>query len=198
MKRLFDAAVSGAALVMTSPIVLVAAIAIKLESPGPAFYSGRRVGKDGRPFHIFKLRTMRPGADRQGPAITAGDDPRITAVGRFLRRTKLDELPQLLNVLRGEMSLVGPRPEHPDYVEHYTAEQRRLLAVRPGMTGPAALAFIDEEEQLRGGQPEAKYLREVMPKKLALELQYAERANFRSDLGLLFRTATSVLRRATR
>jgi lipopolysaccharide/colanic/teichoic acid biosynthesis glycosyltransferase len=196
MKRFFDAAVSGAALVMTSPIVLVAAIAIKLESPGPAFYSGRRVGKDGQPFHIFKLRTMRPGADRQGPAITAGDDPRITAVGRFLRRTKLDELPQLVNVLRGEMSLVGARPEHPDYVEHYTAEQRRLLAVRPGMTGPAALAFIDEEEQLRGGQPEAKYLNEVMPKKLALELQYAERATFRSDLGLLFRTAASVLRRA--
>src|SRR5260370_8166640 len=124
MKRLFDAAVSGAALVMTSPIVLVAAIAIKLESPGPAFYSGRRVGKDGRPFHILKLRTMRPGADRQGAAITAGDDPRITAVGRFLRRTKLAELPQLLNVLTAARSLLGPRPEHPNYVEHYPAAPR--------------------------------------------------------------------------
>ena len=198
MKRFFDLLVSGAGAVMTSPILLVAAIAIKLESPGPAFYSGRRVGKDGRPFYILKLRTMRPGADRQGPAITAGDDPRITAVGRVLRRTKIDELPQLLNVLKGDMSLVGPRPEHPDYVEHYTVEQRRLLEVRPGMTGPAALAFIDEEEQLRGGEPEAKYLSEVMPKKLALELQYAERASFGSDLGLLLRTAISVLRRAGR
>jgi lipopolysaccharide/colanic/teichoic acid biosynthesis glycosyltransferase len=114
-----------------------------------------------------------------------------------LRRTKADELPQLLNVLKGEMSLVGPRPEHPQYVEHYTPEQRRLLAVRPGMTGPAALAFIDEEDQLRGDQPEATYLKDVLPRKLELEMQYVDRATFGSDLRILLQTAAVVVRRAS-
>ncbi len=196
MKRLLDVAVSGAGLVMVSPILLAAAIALKLESPGPAFYNGRRVGKDGRPFHIFKLRTMRPGADRQGPAVTAGDDPRITTVGRVLRRTKIDELPQLLNVLRGEMSLVGPRPEHPDYVVHYTPEQRRVLSVRPGITGPTALAFVDEEDVLRGADAETVYLASVMPQKLAVDLQYVETASLQGDLGILGRTVLVVVRRA--
>jgi lipopolysaccharide/colanic/teichoic acid biosynthesis glycosyltransferase len=195
VKRLFDLAVSGAGLVVTSPLLLAAAIAIKVESRGSAFYSGSRVGKDGRTFRIFKLRTMLPGADRSGPAVTAGDDPRITTVGRVLRRTKIDEIPQLLNVLKGDMSLVGPRPEHPDYVEHYTPEQRRLLAVRPGMTGPAALAFIDEEDQLRGGQPEAKYLSDVLPQKLDLELRYVDSASFAGDLRILLQTAKIVLLR---
>jgi lipopolysaccharide/colanic/teichoic acid biosynthesis glycosyltransferase len=196
VKRIFDLAVSGAGLVMVSPVILAAAIAIKLESPGPAFYNGRRVGKDGRAFHIFKLRTMRPGADQQGPAVTAGGDPRITSVGRLLRRTKIDELPQLLNVLRGDMSLVGPRPEHPDYVERYTADQRRVLTVRPGITGPTALAFVDEEELLRGADAETVYLADVMPQKLAVDLEYVETASLRGDLRILGRTVYVVLRRA--
>ncbi|HKW58989.1 MAG TPA: sugar transferase [Candidatus Dormibacteraeota bacterium] len=195
MKRSFDLAVALAGLVITSPILALSAIAVKLESRGPAFFHGPRVGRHGRLFYIHKLRTMRPGADRAGPAVTAGDDPRVTRVGRFLRRTKLDELPQLLNVVKGEMSLVGPRPEHPTYVERYTAEQRRLLAVRPGITGPAAIAFIDEEEQLRGGQSEKVYVEEVMPKKLALELRYIDNASFRADFEILLKTAATVIRR---
>jgi lipopolysaccharide/colanic/teichoic acid biosynthesis glycosyltransferase len=195
MKRAFDFTVALVGLVVTSPIVLLAAIAVKLDSPGPAFYGGRRIGRDGKVFNIHKLRTMRAGAEGAGPSVTAGDDARVTAVGRMLRRTKADELPQLVNVLKGEMSLVGPRPEHPDYVKHYTADQRRLLAVRPGMTGPAALAFIDEEDQLRGGQPEATYLNEVLPRKLDLELRYVDHASFGTDLRILLQTAAMVVRR---
>ena len=196
MKRLLDIAVSGAGLVLTSPILLAAAIAVKVETHGPAFYGGSRVGKDGRAFRILKLRTMRAGADQQGPAVTAGGDPRITAVGRFLRRTKIDELPQLLNVLKGEMSLVGPRPEHPDYVALDTPEQRRVLTVRPGITGPAALAFVDEEEQLRGPDPEATYVASVMPQKLAVDLTYVDSASLGGDLRILGRTLLVVARRA--
>jgi len=186
MNRAFDLPVALLGLVVTAPVVLAAAVAVKLDSPGSAFYAGPRVGREGRPFRIHKLRTMRAG---DGPAITAGDDPRITRVGRFLRRTKIDELPQLFNVVKGEMSLVGPRPEDPDYVALYTAEQRRLLSVRPGITGPAALAFADEETILRGGDGEKRYLEQVMPRKLALELSYLEGASFASDVGILVRTA---------
>ena len=196
LKRIFDLAVSAVGLVVTSPIVLAAALAVKLESPGPAFYAGTRVGRGGRPFRILKLRTMQ--AQPGGPSVTAGDDPRITRVGRVLRRSKLDELPQLLNVLRGEMSLVGPRPEDPRYVAHYTPEQREVLGVRPGMTGPTVLAFIDEEELLRGGDAESVYLAEVMPGKLAIDLKYVRHASFGGDLMILGRTALAVLRRAFR
>jgi lipopolysaccharide/colanic/teichoic acid biosynthesis glycosyltransferase len=196
MKRLFDIGVAAAGLVITSPIIAAAAIAVKVESPGPAFYAGARVGKDGRPFRILKLRTMRAGADKQGPGVTAGDDPRITSVGRFLRRSKLDELPQLVNVLKGEMSLVGPRPEHPDYVAHYTPEQRRVLAVRPGITGPTAIAFMDEEAMLRAKDAESAYLTKVMPLKLAADLDYIEAATVGGDLRILGQTAFAVLRRA--
>jgi lipopolysaccharide/colanic/teichoic acid biosynthesis glycosyltransferase len=128
--------------------------------------------------------------------VTAGNDPRITTVGRILRRTKVDELPQLLNVLRGDMSLVGPRPEHPEFVARYTPEQRRVLAVRPGITGPAALAFVDEEERLRGDDPEAAYLAHLMPQKLAVDLEYVESATVGGDLRILGRTLLVVARRA--
>ena len=195
MKRGFDLVVAAIGLAITSPLIAVAAIAVKLDSRGPAFYSGPRVGRHGAVFQIHKLRTMVPGAAESGPAVTAGDDPRTTRVGRFLRRAKLDELPQLLNVLNGEMSLVGPRPEHPRYVERYTAEQRRLLSVRPGITGPAVLAFIDEEDILRGGQAEASYVSEVMPRKLELELRYLDRATLSTDVGILLKTAATLLRR---
>ncbi len=195
MKRAFDFTAALIGLVVTSPLVVAAAVAVKLGSPGPAFYSGPRVGRNGTLFKVHKLRSMRVGAESAGPAVTAGDDSRVTGVGRLLRRSKLDELPQLLNVLKGDMSLVGPRPEHPDYVKQYTPDQRRLLAVRPGITGPSALAFIDEEEMLRGGHSESIYLREVLPEKLALELQYVEHATFGSDLKILLKTVAVVLRR---
>jgi len=195
MKRAFDLTAGLAALILTSPIVLAAAIAVRLSSSGPAIYSGPRVGLGATEFRIHKLRSMTVGAAQSGPAITAGDDTRVTGVGRFLRRTKIDELPQLWNVVKGEMSLVGPRPEHPDYVRRYTAEQRRLLSVRPGMTGPAALAFSDEEERLKGANPEERYLADVMPQKLALELDYLDGASIGSDLKILLRTAALVGRR---
>ena len=193
MNRAFDLPVALVGLVVTSPIVAASAIAVKLDSTGPAFYSGPRVGRGGKVFQIHKLRTMHAAP---GPAVTAGDDPRITRVGRFLRRTKLDELPQLWNVVKGNMSLVGPRPEHPDYVARYTPEQRRLLAVRPGVTGPAALAFVDEEKLLIG-RGENSYVEEVMPEKLALELSYLDRATFATDMGILFKTASSLVRTRT-
>ena len=194
MKRAFDVVVSAAGLVMTSPIIAAAALAVKLESPGPAFYSGPRAGLNGRDFHIHKLRTMRPNAI--GPAVTASDDPRITRVGRFLRRTKLDELPQLLNVLKGDMSLVGPRPEDPRYVALYTPEQRAVLSVRPGITGPTVLRFIDEQEILRGADPEKNYVTRIMPQKLAIDLQYVRRASFTVDLKILIETFAAVISRA--
>lgn len=198
MKRTFDVVAASLGLAMTSPLILAAAIAVKLESKGPAFYSGTRVGRNGRLFRIHKLRTMQVGADASGPAVTAAGDVRVTALGRWLRRTKADELPQLLNVVKGEMSLVGPRPEHPDYVRHYTPEQRRLLEVRPGMTGPTALAYLDEEEALRGGDPEDVYIREVLPRKLAADLDYIEKASFAGDLKILARTAGALLKRPFR
>lgn len=195
MKRAFDFAVSGLGLVMTSPIILAAAIAVKLDSGGPAFYKGPRVGRDGRIFQIYKLRTMQVGAERKGPAVTSAGDQRVTAVGRLLRRTKADELPQLLNVLRGDMSLVGPRPEHPEYVKHYPPDQRDSLKVRPGMTGPSSLAFIDEETLLEGGDPESTYLEQIMPRKLALDSEYVRTATFGGDLRILLKTARLVVLR---
>ena len=194
MKRVFDLVVSATGLVMTSPIIAAAALAVKLESPGPAFYSGPRTGMSGRPFQIHKLRTMRPSSS--GPAVTAGDDPRITGVGRFLRRTKLDELPQLLNVLKGDMSLVGPRHEDPKYVALYTPEQREVLSVRPGITGPTVLRFIGEEQMLRGGDPESLYVTRVMPSKLAVDLEYVRAATFAGDLKILARTFVAVAARS--
>lgn len=195
MKRVFDIVVSLLGLVLTSPVVLVSAIAVKLESRGPAFYQGERVGRDGRPFRILKLRTMRSDAESQGPSVTAGDDTRTTTVGRFLRRLKADEMPQLVNVLKGDMSLVGPRPEHPKYVLHYTPAQRRVLTVRPGITGLSSIAFFDEEELLRGGEAESTYLSRVMPQKLELDLKYLEHATFAGDIGILGRTLLLIVLR---
>lgn len=193
MKRAFDVAVASAGLVVTSPLLLVAAIAIKATSPGPALYRGVRVGRDGRTFHILKLRTMRAGADTRGPALTTSGDARVTPVGRFLRRTKFDELPQLLNVIRGDMSLVGPRPEHPDFVQHYSHEQRQVLAVRPGITGPSSLEYMREEEMLTGPDPVALYITTIMPRKLALDLDYVRSATFEGDMRILAQTALRVL-----
>ena len=196
LKRAFDVSCAAIGLVLSSPFVLAAAIAIQLDSPGPAIYKGERVGRDGRPFRMLKLRSMV--SDGGGPSVTVAADPRVTRVGRFLRRSKLDELPQLVNVLRGEMSLVGPRPEHADYVKLYTPEQKRVLSMRPGITGPAALAFVDEEAMLSGAHAETIYEREVMPRKLALDLEYVDHHSFAGDLRILGRTAALVVTRPFR
>lgn len=193
MKRAFDFGVALGGLVMLSPLLAAAAGLVKLSSPGPAIYRGVRVGRDGRTFEILKLRTMVLGADTQGPAVTSAADARITPIGRFLRRTKFDEVPQLLNVLRGEMSLVGPRPEHPEFVKHYSDDQRRVLAVRPGVTSPAALAYMSEEENLAGDDPAAEYMSTIMPHKLALDLDYVRTATFAGDLRIIGRTLARVI-----
>jgi lipopolysaccharide/colanic/teichoic acid biosynthesis glycosyltransferase len=193
MKRAFDLGVALGGLVILSPLLAAAAVLVKLSSPGPAIYRGVRVGWNGRNFVILKLRTMRLGADTQGPAVTSAADPRITPVGRFLRRTKFDEVPQLVNVLRGEMSLVGPRPEHPEFVKHYSDDQRRVLSVRPGVTSPAALAYMREEETLVGDDPVAEYLTTIMPQKLVLDLDYLRTATFGGDLKIIGRTLARVI-----
>jgi lipopolysaccharide/colanic/teichoic acid biosynthesis glycosyltransferase len=189
VKRAFDLAIAVPALVVSSPVIGALALAVKLDSPGPVFYRGVRVGRGGREFQIVKLRSMVAGADRKGPAVTAAGDARVTRVGAFLRRTKLDELPQLWNVVVGDMSLVGPRPEHPSYVSLYTPEQRRVLAVRPGITSPASLAFRDEESILAAGGGERAYAASILPRKLELDLQYVDRQSVLYDLSVLLRTA---------
>ena len=192
LKRAVDVAVAVCGLVVLSPVVAVFALLVKLDSPGPAFYRGPRVGKGGRPFRIWKLRTMEIFADAVGPPLTAEDDPRITRLGHLLRRTRLDEVPQLVNVLVGEMSLVGPTAEHPTFVDRYTPEQRQVLSVRPGMTSPAALAFIDEERILAAGRGTSAYIDTVLPVKLDLDLAYVRQPSFALDLAILGRTLALV------
>lgn len=188
-KRLLDVTASGAGLLVLSPLLLLIALAIRLDSPGPVFFRQERVGRDGRPFRIYKYRTMRVDAEKLGAPITVGRDPRITRVGHWLRKSKLDELPQLLNVLKGEMSLVGPRPEVPKYVALYTPEQRRVLSIKPGITDLASIAFRDENDLLAGQtDPERFYVEEIMPRKLELNLEYLERASVGYDLWLIART----------
>ena len=194
-KRLFDLLVASMALLLLSPLLLLAALWIKFDSPGPVFFRQERVGRHGVPFRIHKFRTMHAGA--AGLSLTVGDDPRITRAGAFLRRTRLDELPQLIDVLRGAMSLVGPRPEVPRYVAHYPPGLReRALAVRPGITDPSSLAFIDEAALLaRAADPEREYIDVILPKKLRCAVDYAEHATLWTDLGLLARTLRVLLAR---
>ena len=183
-KRLFDLAVALPGLLLLAPAMLLIALCIKLDSPGPVFFRQLRVGRHGVPFRIHKFRTMVADAPQLGPALTVGDDPRITRVGRWLRGTKLDELPQLLDVLAGSMSLVGPRPELPQYVALYPADLReRVLAGRPGLTDPASLRFADESMLLaRATDPEREYREVLLPAKLRESVAYAERATLGSDL----------------
>jgi len=187
-KAVFDRVASLAGIVMLSPLLLVLAVLVKAGDGGRVLFSQERVGRGGRPFRIYKFRSMRdsPAEELQ---VTASGDSRITPVGKFLRRTKLDELPQLFNVLRGEMSLVGPRPEVPRYVRLYTEEQREVLAVRPGLTDWATLQYRNEEALLAGREnPEEFYIGEIMPEKLRLSREYLERATFFSDFGILWLT----------
>lgn len=194
-KRGFDLVGAGVALVLLAPVMLAVALAVKLDTPGPVFFRQVRVGRHGRPFRIHKFRTMVHEAG--GPELTVGDDRRITRSGAFLRRTKLDELAQLIDVLQGSMSLVGPRPEVPRYVALYPdALRAKLLAVRPGITDPASLAFGDENALLaQAADPERAYVEDVMPRKLALAEAYVDRAGVITDLKVLARTLGWLMRR---
>jgi lipopolysaccharide/colanic/teichoic acid biosynthesis glycosyltransferase len=192
-KRVLDLLVSAVGLVLFSPVMLILGIWIKLDSKGPVFYRGERVGKDGRSFRMYKFRTMVMEADHIGPAITYREDPRVTNVGKFLRRTKLDELPQLVNVLKGEMSLVGPRPEDPSYVAHYSAQQREVLRVKPGITGLTQLEYRDEASMLEGASADEDYLSQIMPEKLRLDLDYTQDRSLALDIKILWQTAVTLL-----
>ena len=194
LKRAFDVVISLMVMLIALPLWVVVAIAIRLDSPGSAFFRAVRIGKGGEPFTIYKFRTMVAGAPRRGPGITKHDDPRITRVGRFLRDAKIDEMPQLINVIRGEMSIVGPRPEDPRYVAHYTPEQRRVLSVRPGMAGLAFPKYRHEEELLiaAGDDVEEVYLTVILPDKLNTELEYIERQSFLLDLAVLAKSVLSL------
>ena len=193
-KRAFDVLAAGLGLIVLLPLLVLIALVVRLDSPGAALYRAQRVGRYGRLFWLYKFRSMVVDADRQGPGITSAEDGRITRVGRILRRTKLDELPQLLNVLRGEMSLVGPRPEDPRYVALYTSEQRAVLQVRPGITSPASLAYRYEETALVGEDWEQTYIEEVMPAKLAIDLAYVRQPGFWRDMVILARTFLALWR----
>jgi lipopolysaccharide/colanic/teichoic acid biosynthesis glycosyltransferase len=192
IKRSIDVAVAGLGLVILLPVLAAIAAAVWFESGRPVLFRQVRIGKDMEPFVLLKFRSMV--TDREGPAITAAGDERTTRVGRFLRETKLDELPQLINVLRGDMSLVGPRPELPEYVALYEESFRRILTIRPGITGSAALAFSDEERYLAGLEDAEKaYAEEILPQKLALDEAYVSERTLRTDVAILTSTLGSLL-----
>ena len=195
LKRLLDVTGAGLGLLALSPVFVAIALLIRLDSPGPVFFRQERVGRHGRPFLIYKFRSMRADAPRLGGQLTVGRDPRITQVGAVLRQTKLDELPQLINVLRGEMSLVGPRPEVPKYVALYTPEERQVLSVRPGITDFASIEYRSESELLaKAPDPEKVYVQEIMPHKLRLNLEYLRQQSLALDLAIIFKTIGRVVR----
>ncbi|MGC2420170.1 MAG: sugar transferase [Candidatus Acidiferrales bacterium] len=199
MKRLMDFGISLLGLALLSPILLATAILIKLDSRGPVFYRGVRVGRHGNPFRIFKFRTMVVNADKIGGSSTPEDDPRLTRIGSSLRKYKLDELPQLFNVLAGEMSLVGPRPQVSWAVERYSVEEKELLKVRPGITDYASLRFRNEGEILRGSaDPDKDYLEKVQPEKMRLSLDYVRNRSFWLDCRILMETVATMLFRPQR
>jgi lipopolysaccharide/colanic/teichoic acid biosynthesis glycosyltransferase len=195
-KRAFDLLIAAVALLLLAPLLVGVALLIKLDSPGPVFFRQERVGRFGVPFRIHKFRTMREGAS--GLAITVGADPRITRAGAFLRRTRLDELPQFIDVLQGTMSLVGPRPEVPRYVAFYPpALRERALAVRPGITDPVSLDYIDEAALLAAAaDPEREYVERILPVKVQRAAEYAEQASLATDAAVLWRTVGVLLRKA--
>ena len=194
MKRIFDFLTSFLGLILVSPLLLIIAVLIKLDSPGPVFYRGERVGQHGKIFRIFKFRTMVENAEELGGPSTAGDDPRLTKIGKFLKKYQLDELPQLINVLKGEMSLVGPRPEVKMYVDMMTDEERKtILSVRPGMTDLASLWDFHEGEILKGSpDPEKTYMEKIRPTKIKLQLEYVKNRSFLLDLKIIFKTILKI------
>lgn len=189
MKRLFDIVASGLGLVFLSPLFLILALWIKLDSKGPVFYRQVRVGRWNKDFRIFKFRSMRMGADKGSLVTIGGHDPRITRSGYFIRKFKFDELPQLINVFWGDMSLVGPRPEVRHYVEYWTPEQMHVLDVRPGITDPASIKFRNENELMEKAEdPEKYYIEDIMQEKIQLYLEYVDKHSFFYDIALIFKT----------
>lgn len=194
LKRVFDLSLASVLLLISSPLLSILALWVKWGSPGPAFFRGARVGRYGTPFRIFKFRTMVVNAERLGGPSTADDDSRITRAGRVLRKYKLDELPQLINVIKGEMSLVGPRPEVQQYVNMYTEEEQAILTVRPGLTDWASIWNSDEGAILAGSaDPERTYVEKIRPEKLRLQLRYVRERSFWTDIVILFLTLKAMV-----
>ena len=194
MKRLFDIIGAVFGVMLFFPVFLVAALLVKLDSRGPVFFRQERIGRDFKPFLIYKFRTMVQNADRIGGSITLGEDPRITRVGRFLRKAKIDELPQLMNVLKGDMSLVGPRPEVPEYVKLFRSDYAEILKIRPGITDLASIKYRDEAAVLRkSDNPEKEYLTRTLPDKVALAKEYVQRSSLLFDVTLILKTLRKLL-----
>lgn len=195
MKRLFDIVASGCGLILLSPIFLVLAIWIKLDSKGPVFYKQVRVGRGNKDFYLYKFRSMRVGADKAGLITVGGRDPRVTRSGYYIRKYKLDELPQLINVIKGDMSLVGPRPEVRKYVDMYTPEQMHVLDVRPGITDMASIRYRNENELLEKAEdPDKYYIEVIMPDKLGINLEYVANHSFWYDMKLIFSTFLAIIK----
>ncbi|MDI6735231.1 MAG: sugar transferase [bacterium] len=195
LKRIFDIVFSFIGFLVTLPLMILMAILIKKEDGGTVFYRGVRVGKFGKPFRMFKFRTMVVNADKIGGPSTSGDDPRLLKIGKFLRKYKLDELPQLINVLKGDMSFVGPRPEVQHYVNMFTEEEKVILSVPPGITDWASLWNSDEGTLLAGSpDPEKTYMEEIRPEKIRLQLKYVKENNFWTDLKILFETIKVIVK----
>jgi len=196
VKRMLDLLLAGLGLVVVAPVGLIAAVVVFLSEGRPVFYLSRRVGQGGREFTLHKLRTMVPRSDRGSlGSVTVADDARLSRTGRALRRWKLDELPQLVNVLKGEMSIVGPRPDAPEIVALYTDEQREILRYRPGLTSPASIRFVNEAELLAtSDDPRRLYIEEIMPEEIRLDLDYMKQATVGSDLRVMLATVVAVFR----
>ena len=195
VKRCFDIILSGCGLLMLFPFFIVIGIIIKKNNGGPVFYRGERVGLHRKPFRIYKFRTMVVNAENIGPSSTSKDDPRITNIGRFLRKYKLDELPQLINVLTGDMSFVGPRPQVQWAVDLYTSEERQILTIRPGITDYASLCFADEDEILKGSpDPDKDYMEKIHPEKMRLSLEYVKNHSFWGDIKIILLTLVRIFR----
>ena len=193
IKRIFDLLSSLVGLIILSPLLMLISLLIIIDSKGNAFYSQKRVGRKGNQFNLLKFRTMKQNSDIKG-LLTIGNDSRITRIGHYLRKSKLDETPQLVNIIRGEMSVVGPRPETPNYVELYTEEQQKVLNVRPGLTDYASLEFINESEILaKHDDPEKAYIETVMPQKLSLNLKYITDQSLLLDIKIIFKTLLRIL-----
>lgn len=194
MKRAFDIIMSGLGLIALSPLFLVLAVWIKADSKGPVFYRQTRVGRGNKDFRLFKFRSMRPDSDKLGLITVGGHDPRVTRSGYYIRKYKLDEFPQLINVFRGEMSLVGPRPEVRKYVDMYTPEQLRVLDVRPGITSLASIRYRNENEILANAEdPNQCYIEKIMPEKIAIDMEYVDKANLVTDMRLIFSTFKEIV-----
>ncbi len=194
-RRTLDILFASAGLLVLSPLLALSALLVKASSPGPVIFKQVRVGRNAKTFNILKFRTMHVGAEKVGGQLTIGSDSRVTKIGAFLRNWKIDELPQLINVLRGEMSIVGPRPEVPRYVDLYTKEQLRVLEVRPGLTDPASVAFRNESALLASHpDPEQAYTQEIMPRKLKLNVEYLDSRSLSRDVGVIWDTLKVILR----